>query len=86
VIEAALAKLKLALQYTDKDGKVVEETPFVFDSANKRFVAKIGPLTVETYDADGHFYDSDQYPIPWGIKVKPFPIKVETDPTKTKGT
>ena len=62
------------LQFTDKNGQVVEEVPFTFNAATNSMSAKVGPLTVETYDANGKLTDADQYPIPYGIKLKPIII------------
>jgi len=68
------------LEYTDKNDQVVRRTQFEYDSASNVMRAKIAPLTVETYDTAGVLKDSDQYPIPWGIKLKPIVIQ------PTKGT
>jgi hypothetical protein len=74
------------IQFTDKNGQVVEESPFVFDKASNRYVAKMGPLNVETYDANGKLTDADQYPIPWGIKIKPIVLDKDGKPVGQRGT
>jgi len=74
----------IVIQFTDKAGQVVEELPFQFDG--KRFVAQFKPLPVEVYDANGKVSDYDEYPIPYGIKLKPIVLDKEGKPLGLKGT
>ena len=73
-IAAIMAKMQIVLQYTDKNGQVVEESPFIYDAANKRMKVAIGPLPVQTYDFKGKLYATERYPLPWGIRLEPFVV------------
>lgn len=74
----------IVIQFTDKAGQVVEELPFQFDG--KRFVAKFKPIPVGVYDSKGQMTDYDEYPVPFGLKLKPIAVDKDGKPLGLKGT
>lgn len=77
-------KTPFVIQFTDKSGQVVEELPFQMEGG--RMVAKFKPLPVEVYDANGKVTDYDEYPLNFGIKLKPIVLDKEGKPLGLKGT
>lgn len=77
-------KTPFVIQFTDKSGQVVEELPFQL--VGGRMVAQFKPLPVEVYDANGKVTDYDEYPIPFGIKLKPIVLDKEGKPLGQRGT
>lgn len=58
------------LQFTDKNGQVVEERPFKFNQTNNRFEVQIDPIHVQNFDSDSKLVDEEKYPYPGPIKLR----------------